>query len=379
MTYRNQKFFEIFLLTVLIGLLYTNQAFAGQNNTNTDLEKNLIPAAQKSITVIKNQSLLSSKYFIVPGDVISISVHDEQEFTQPSIIVRPDGYATINPIGEIYIAGYDIKTLTSILKNKLGYYLREPQISVNIIEFHPPSIYVYGAVQKPGMYQQVIQTNKGAADAKNPTVRTDLTVSNILANAGGITYDADLKHVQITNNFTDEKKELDLWRLINEGDTSQNIVLQSGDTVFVPKLENIPPNDEAFKTLITSSMYPEVFPVRVIGEVNRAGVMDLPTNTPYLQSAVAMAAGYSVDADQQTVLVYRQNFDGKISKLVVNPKKVNFMLRPNDLVEVKGRKMLKAVRIADYIARLLNPAVVSANTYNSWAEVFKPNRRYSWD
>lgn len=345
--------------------------------TTANADKSEAPVLKQSITVIKNEGrILSTRYLIQPGDVFSFSVYDEANFTQPEINVRPDGYATIEPIGEIYVAGYDIQTLTNIIADKLSLFVRSPQISINIKEFHPAVVYVYGAVQKPGMYQQVTQTTlKGLTEPKNPIVKTDLNISNVIANAGGITEDADLKHVEVTSE-TGEKKTVNLWKLLSEGDISQNILLRSGDKVYIPKLTSVVQKDEDFKTLANSSIFPENFPVRVIGEVNKAGLYDIPSKTPYLNSAIALAFGYTIDANKKTILILRKTPKGNISKIYTNPNNVDLVLRPNDIICVNEKSYVGSVRLADYLNRFVSPSFLIPNAYNSWAEVFVPNRKW---
>ncbi|EKD26292.1 MAG: hypothetical protein ACD_79C01279G0001, partial [uncultured bacterium] len=201
---------------------------------------------------------------------MSVSVYAEPDLLQPEIIVRPDGYATIDPVGEVFVEGLDIMELTKILEEKFKSYLNEPRISVNIRDFNPASIYIFGAVQKPGTYQQVTQTSKYYGDTKNPSVKTDLTLTNVISNAGGISIDADLSNIKITSANKKEKK-IDLWKFIKDGDVSQNIKLKSGDVIFVPKVDSITINDEDFKLLTNMSLFPATFPVRVVGEVGAAG------------------------------------------------------------------------------------------------------------
>jgi len=370
-----KKFLLMLFLVNLTLLLSFNRAISFDMADN-NLDKP-VPTLKQSITVIKNEGrILSTRYLIQPGDVFSFSVYDEVNFTQPEIIVRPDGYATIEPLGEVYVAGYDIQTLTNIIAEKLSSFVRSPQISINIKEFHPAVVYVYGAVQKPGMYQQVTQTvGIGVTDPKNPMIKTDLNISNVIANAGGITEDADLEQVEITRE-TGEKKTVNLWKLLNEGDISQNMLLRPGDKVFVPKLTSIVQKDEDFKTLANSSIFPETFPVRIIGEVTKAGLYDISSKTPYLNSAIALASGYTIDANKKTILISRRTPKGNISRIYVNPNNVDLVLRPNDIITVNAKSYVGSVRLADYMARFITPIFAIPNTYNTWAEVFVPNRKW---
>jgi len=370
MTFKNNLYKMPFVLLISLCVLITGKAFADE------LKPADIPVREESITVIKNETPKMNKYKITAGDVISVSVYDEPDLLQPEIIVRPDGYATIDPIGEVYVEGLDIQELTDVVENKFKEFLIYPQISINIKDFSPASVYIFGAVEKPGIYQQLTQPSKYYGDTKNPSVKTDMSLINVIGNAGGISVDADLANIKVTSTNNVIRK-IDLWKFIKDGDVSQNIKLNSGDVVQVPKAETIMINDDDFKLLTNMSLFPQTFPVRVLGEVNHAGKYDIDGVSPYLTTAVSDAAGYTLDANKTIVTVYRQAGNQKLAKIYVDPFKQDFILRPNDVVEVKKRTFMKAVSGADYFARIISPIYSMSNTYNSWAEVFKPDRRYT--
>jgi len=360
------------LFSILTILLISSTAYGNVSNPAE------IPVRQESVTIIKNDRIPSEKYRIVAGDILSISIYDEPNFLQPEIIVRPDGYATIDPVGEIYVEGLDIKDLTNILENKFKDYINEPRISINIKEFNPASIYIFGAVEKPGTYQQITQTSKYYGDTKNPSVKTDLTLTNVISNAGGISIDADLSNIKITS-VDKKERNVDLWKFIKESDVSQNIKLKSGDVIFVSKVDAVTMSDEDFKMLTKMSLTPTTFPVRVVGEVRTAGTFNIKGESPYLNTAIASANGYNLEANKSIVLVYRKASNDKLARIYVDPFKQDFVLRPNDLVEVRKRTFMKVVSGASYFSTIISPFISAPNSYNTWAEVFKPNRRYQRD
>lgn len=360
-----KKFLYNLSFSVLIILLFTNNSYASEDGFE-------IPVRSESITIVKNDTIV--KYKITPGDIISVSVYDEPNFLQPEILVRPDGYATIDPIGEIFVDGLDIQQLTKTLQSKFSSYINDPIVSINIKEFSPASICIFGAVQKPGIYQQLTNVSKFTADSKNPLVKTDLTLSNVIANAGGISNDADISNITVTS--TDNKlRKVDLWKLAKDGDVQQNLKLKTGDVIFVPKIDSITINDEDFKLLAKMSFFPSTFPVRVLGEVARGGIFNISGESPYLNTAIVNASGYTLEANKSIVVVYRKAHDDKLVKIYVDPFNHDFVLRPNDLVDVRKRTLMKVVSGSDYISRIISPFLNLGSTYNSWAEVFNPSRR----
>lgn len=337
-----------------------------------------------SVTPIANPSRLSgkvktldTKYLLSPGDSIAISVYGEPEFTQPSILVRPDGYATVEPFGEIFVAGTDVEQLTSDLKQKLKFYLLDPKVSVKVNSLHTAKVYVYGAVQKPGLYQQERVTQTDSSPGRYITSVPELTAASVIANAGGIKYNADLRHVKVTNNSTGRNDELDLMSLIEKGDASQDIYLRSGDTIYIPELETAAQvSDRDFMLVASSSLAPVDFPVRVIGAVARPGMYKLTSSSPRLNSAIAASEGYLPEANRKIVAVQRVTPQGNVSTFYVEPAKNDLILRPNDIVVVSDKSTSVASRGFDFMGTIITPFGRFADSYNSWAEIFNPTRRY---
>ncbi len=303
---------------------------------------------------------LNSKYLLAPGDVIDIAVYQDTQFSRRGVLIRPDGYATISPFGEIYAAGLSIEELTQHLEDKFRKYILNPKISININTIKAAKVYVYGAVQNPGLYQQEnsinITTTKGQRVALSP----GLTIASVIKNAGGIKYNADLENVQVINKSTDKNVNINLFKWLKEGDTRQDIYLSTGDSVYIPSLKgNILLSDDDFQLVSSSSIAPDNFPVRIIGSVNSPGLYELKSVSPGLNSAIAASAGYAINANKKIVTVYRKMPTGNISKMLVNPAKTDLVLRPDDLIEVK--KLSIANRGFSFFALVMSPFTRFAN------------------
>lgn len=66
-------------------------------------------------------------------------------------------------------------------------------------------------------------------------------VFDVLSNVGGVTVEADLRNAQIERIGQDNKKNIikvDLYKLMMEGDKSQNIALMPGDTFSIPSIHD---------------------------------------------------------------------------------------------------------------------------------------------
>jgi len=92
-----------------------------------------------------------SSYKLAAGDVISIRVLGEDEFTREKIRLTDAGTVSFPAIGEIKVLGRTVGDLESIIVAGLkGRILVNPRVSVQIDEYRP--FYINGMVDKPGGY-----------------------------------------------------------------------------------------------------------------------------------------------------------------------------------------------------------------------------------
>jgi polysaccharide export outer membrane protein len=116
-----------------------------------------------------------SNYRIGPLDIIRVEVFGAPELTREAE-VDAAGNFSVPLAGAVQAAGRSPAELSTAIAAKLqGRYLRNPQISVNIVKARPKSFTVDGAVKQPGNYpivgkmtlQQAIATAQGADQVAN--------------------------------------------------------------------------------------------------------------------------------------------------------------------------------------------------------------------
>jgi polysaccharide export outer membrane protein len=147
-----------------------------------------------------------------------------------------------------------------------------------------------GKFQKPGIY----------------TIKRDVPVLHALFLAGGVAEGADLASAFIVRDGT--RIPVDLWRLLQRGDVSQNVTVTGDDTVVVPaggELQNA---------------------VYVMGEVNKPGVYAQPEALTVLK-LITLAGGFTRYAAANRVTLIRRN-GGDRSELV-KVKLEDIMSRPD--------------------------------------------------
>jgi polysaccharide biosynthesis/export protein len=225
----------------------------------------------------------------------------------------------------------------------------------------PINIAVVGEVFRPGTYTvsgsaRTVQAGvPGASDQSGITP----TITRAIQVAGGITPSADIRQVQIrrtTRSGTEQVLTVNLWQLLEAGDSSQDVILQDSDTVFIPVADTIDPFEAG--QLASASFSPNTIRVNVVGEVTRPGVIEVPPNT-LLNQAVLTAGGFTNRAFRREVELIRLNSNGSVSRqeLPIDfaqgiSEESNPPLRNNDVVVVRRSGLAST---ADTIETITNP------------------------
>lgn len=105
-----------------------------------------------------------SAYMLGAGDVISIRVLGEEDFTKEKIRLTDAGTIFYPAVGEIRINGTTLGELERIITNGLrGRILVNPRVSVEIEEYRP--FFITGMVKNPGSfpYQPGLTVRKAAS------------------------------------------------------------------------------------------------------------------------------------------------------------------------------------------------------------------------
>jgi polysaccharide export outer membrane protein len=188
----------------------------------------------------------------------------------------------------------------------------------------PINVSVVGEVFRPGPYAlRGGSTRTGTAGVPgaqvgvtgSDVVFTPVKVSDALQIAGGIKPRANIRQVQIrriTRSGGEQVFSVDLWSLLQTGETRQNAILQDGDTVFIPTATAAITPEEATQ-VAGASFSPNTIRVNVVGEVQRSGQVEVTPNTTLNQGLLA-AGGFNPRAQQDVVGLVRLNPDGTVTQ-----------------------------------------------------------------
>lgn len=172
-------------------------------------------------------------YVIGPQDVLRIVVFEEPTLSG-SYRVDADGSFQYPFLGRVPAAGKSLRELEQQMGKQLeGGFVRRAQVSVEVEQFRSRSLFVIGEVRSPGKFpltgQMTVLEALAAAGSVTPNAGSEVLV---LRTASA---DAAQPATPIAANEANVKRvnlaDLQLGKL------SENIPLQEGDTVFVPKAE----------------------------------------------------------------------------------------------------------------------------------------------
>jgi polysaccharide export outer membrane protein len=163
-------------------------------------------------------SQAGTEYRLGPEDQIRISVWENRELTL-DLVVRPDGKISMPLIQDVVAEGQTAMDLASTIHDRLLTFIKEPQVSVIVLQINAPKFFVIGNVVRPGTYP----------------LRGDTSVLQALSLAGGFTQFASLKNIKLIRNIAgrQEVRKLNYNKMIDEGGEG-NYLLGSGDTIVVP-------------------------------------------------------------------------------------------------------------------------------------------------
>ncbi len=241
----------------------------------------------------------------------------------------------------------------------------------------PLNIAVVGEVYRPGPYTVTGTARTGAAGVPGGTGGggTLPTVTRAIQVAGGITPEADIRQVQIrrpTRTGIEQIIQVDLWQLLQAGDSTQDTILQEGDTVFIPTATEISTIEAG--EIAAASFSPDTIKVNIVGEVRSPGIVQVPPNTPLNQGLLA-AGGFTNRSRRGSVQLIRLNPNGTVSRRRIeidfsNPinEQSNPSLGNNDVVIV-GRSTLATV--SDVLDTVLRPVGSFFSLFN-FLRIFTP-------
>lgn len=173
---------------------------------------------QLALQVVSPADAGTSDYRIGPSDRLKVSVFQVPDLSFEQIAVDASGNLQLPLVGSIRAAGLTPAELSTEVERQLGArYLRNPQVSVSVVQAASQKITVDGAVNAPGVYE----------------MRGRTTLMQAVAMASGPIREADLGSVAVFRTIDDRRvvAVFDLAAIRNG--QMEDPVLQGDDMVVV--------------------------------------------------------------------------------------------------------------------------------------------------
>jgi polysaccharide biosynthesis/export protein len=257
-------------------------------------------------------------YVLGPGDQVSVIVQDlPDEFANKVFRIDTNGDLSLPIVGHIQAEGLTITRLEGELKLQLTHILKNPSISVVLVNFGSQPVSVLGSVNTPGVRQ--IEGRK--------------TLFEVLSAAGGLRQDAGyevnvtrdlkwgpipLKQARTDASGRSSVASIRLSDIIDAANPNENIIILPGDDISVPRAQL----------------------VYVIGSVVKSGGFALNEHSSIsVLQAVSLAEGLQKTAASDRARILR-TVPGSASRteLAVDLKKLldgriaDVPLKPNDIL-----------------------------------------------
>jgi polysaccharide export outer membrane protein len=250
---------------------------------------------------------VSTDYQVGPQDVLNITVFGEPGLSG-KVRIDNDGSFQFQYLGRVKADNLTVAQIEAVIKKGLADgYIRNPQVSVEVDSYHSQNVFVQGEVRAPNKYSlpgnSTLMEVLALAGSVTPTAGHWVYINHTKQ---GVTAAGPNAIVMDDPTVADIKVNL---RDIQSG-KAQNIRVQDGDTVFVPKQQVI----------------------YVSGQVRTPGQYPYDDDMT-VYTAIATAGGVS-DKGSQSRISVRRLINGQLKEIDV---KQEDSLKPGDQVIVKAR------------------------------------------
>jgi polysaccharide biosynthesis/export protein len=277
----------------------------------------------------------STSYVLGPEDLITVRVFAADDIPDKPAQIDNNGSVTLPMIGLVHAAGLTVEQFQANLVTAYKKYFKDPQVTVQVNEFHSQPVSVAGNVNTPGVVQ----------------LRGNRNLLEVISMAGGlrpeagdsalITRNLSEGPIPVAGAFTDPTGKfsvahIDIRAVMSGRDPQGNIVMKPHDVVTIPRARLI----------------------YVLGNVTKPGGFVLTENESMsITKAIALAGGWDKTASLSGARVLRASGGAEREQIPLNVKKImenkapDLEMRPDDILYIPNSngKMLGAMGLASAI------------------------------
>jgi polysaccharide biosynthesis/export protein len=264
-------------------------------------------------------------YTLGPNDQILIRAFQVEELGERPYRIDMDGNIDLPLLGTVKAGGLNLDQLEAELSKRLASIVRNPQVSVTVVQYRSEPVFFIGAFHSPGIYslqgRRTLIDMLSSIGGLQPNASRRLTITRRLEYGTLPLPNAVVNKVSGTSTA-----EVSLGSLHDNVNPAEDIVLQPFDQISVSRAEM----------------------VFVGGEVARTGGLELgERDSLSVVQAISMSGGTTREADLQKAHVLRPIANTtKRAEIPVNLKRVfdgkgnDFPLMQNDFLYVPRKHSL---------------------------------------
>ncbi|KXI28144.1 SLBB domain-containing protein [Paraglaciecola hydrolytica] len=206
-----------------------------------------------------------ANYLIAPGDELVIQLFGKEN-EKYNLEVAQDGNIVVPRLGPIAVATKSFAEAKSFLSEQIKKQIIGVEVSVTMGELSTIRVFVMGESLNPGAYN----------------VSSLSTITHTLVVSGGVSDIASLRNIQL-KRAGQLITTLDIYDLLNNGDSTNDVLLRSGDVIFIPTIKRS---------------------VSVDGQVRRPAIYELK-NEDKLSDVINLAGGKLPQGYESTISIQR--------------------------------------------------------------------------
>jgi len=301
------------------------------------------PNAQQGTVVPGQQNLpnenqqIRPNYILGPNDQIMVRAQDIEELNEKVFRVEQDGTIVFPaPIGQLKVQGMTVQELEGELVKRLLVTIRNPQVTILLIQTRSDVVFFDGYFQKPGIYplegKRTLVEMLSVVGGLQPTASHRLRLTR-RTESGPIPLPSAIEHPEARVSTV----EINMKVLRQSLNPAEDLVLAPFDTIFVDRAERI----------------------YVQGAVGKQGVIELEEKDSIsMLQVLTLSGGVTPDANASKAYILRPVLDSARRAIVpidlnkiMTARSNDFPLQANDILYVpktnaKWKTFGKALLIA---------------------------------
>lgn len=241
-------------------------------------------------------ALVPESYIVGPGDTFTVNLYGKESFNG-EVTVDREGRISIDKLEPVTVAGMQYSDVVSLIKNKVEKEMIGVRSFISMGKTRVIRVMVLGESYKPGAY----------------TLPSLSSITHALFASGGVSQIGSLRNIQL-KRAGKTVNTLDLYDLLLNGNSKNDVILKPGDVVFIPPVGK---------------------QITIKGEVRRPAIFELKSGES-INDIIKMAGGLNWNAYPQKTVVERFSNDNfkTVVKLDAKNESTNYQAVNGDVITI---------------------------------------------